>query len=141
MSDVYIYHFTEWYGPAADNVLSLRPATLAAIKGKGGEPIMESQTVVDHTELDRDGFLVAQDGDGSCAVNTLSAQIRSAELRAASRDTEALRMNDGAEGKDKYMLSLESRELRKEARKLSDRRTELARDGFVQFDGTELALQ
>jgi|ERR1700722_4123802 len=141
MSDVYIYHFTEWYGPAADNVLSLRPATLAAIKGKGGEPIMESQTVVDHTELDSDGFLVAHSDDASCAVNALSAEIRSTELRAASRDTEALRMNDGAEGKDKYMLSLESRELRKEVRKLNDRRTELTRAELVEFDGAELTVQ
>jgi len=85
--------------------------------------------------------LVAHSDDASCAVNALSAEIRSTELRAASRDTEALRMNDGAEGKDKYMLSLESRELRKEVRKLNDRRTELTRAELVEFDGAELTVQ
>jgi hypothetical protein len=145
MSDVYVYCFTEWCGPAAENILSIRRATLGAIKGRGGEPVMESQIVVDHTELDSNGFFMARIGSDSYAVNELSAQIRSAELRAASRDSEALKMNDGADGKDKYMLSLESRELRKQARKLSDRRAELmagdlsCRAGprdFVQFEGT-----
>jgi hypothetical protein len=125
MSDVYVYYFTEWYGPAAENIHSIRPATLAAIKGRGGEPVMESQIVVDHTELDSNGFFMARISNDSYAVNELSAQIRSTELRAASRDSEALRLNDGIEGKDKYMLSLESRELRKQVRKLNDRRAEL----------------
>jgi hypothetical protein len=141
MSDVYIYYFTEWYGSGADNMLSIRPATLATIKGRGGEPIMESQIVADHTELDADGFLMADDGTASCAVNALSAQIKSTELRAASRDSQALKMNDGAQSKDKYMLRLESRELRKEARKLNDRRTELTRTEFAELDRTELIIQ
>jgi hypothetical protein len=150
MSDVYVYYFTEWYGPAAETMLSIRPATLAAIKGRGGEPVMESQIVVDHSELDSTGFFVAHIGNESHAVNALSAQIRSAELRAASRDSEALQMNDPAEGKGKYMLSLESRELRKEARRLNARRTELMAgemsqcadtQDFVQFDSSALVIQ
>jgi hypothetical protein len=150
MSDVYIYYFIEWYGPAAAFMNSTRPATLAAIKERGGEAIMESQIVIDHTELDSNGFFTARVGNDSSAINELSAQIRSAELRAASRDLEALKMNDNTEGKDKYMLSLESRELRKQARKLSDRLTELmsgelshrvgTRD-VVQFENTSLTSQ
>jgi hypothetical protein len=110
-----------------ENTLSKRPATLEAIKGEG-EPIMESQIVVDDSELDGHGYFIARVGRGSCAVNDLSAQIWSLEVRAASRDLEASRLNDGTEGKDKYMLSLESRELRDQARMSRRRRSELLAD-------------
>ena len=80
--------------------------------------------MVDRTELDDDGFLVSAIGSGSLAVNELTAEIRSVELRAASRDREALTLNDSTEGQDKYMLNLESRELRKQGRKLTSQRTE-----------------
>jgi hypothetical protein len=73
MSDVYVYYFTEWYGPAAGYVRSIRPATLAALKGRGGEPLMESQIVVDQTELDGNGFFMARTGNRSYVVNELSA--------------------------------------------------------------------
>jgi VCBS repeat-containing protein len=77
--------------------------------------------VVDHTELDADGFLVATIGHYSHAIDDIAAQIYSLEARAASRDNEALASADGAE---QYMLSLESRELRKQARILKSRRME-----------------
>jgi hypothetical protein len=45
MTDVYVYYFTA--GPGGKDISSKR-ATLETIKGKG-EPVMESQIVVDHT--------------------------------------------------------------------------------------------
>jgi hypothetical protein len=140
MCDVYIYYFKISNGPGGENMLSTRPATLEAIKGRG-EPVLESQIVVDHTELNGDGFLAAAVGDGSNTTYDIAAQIRSLELRAASRDTEALASADGIE---QYMLGLESRELRKQARNLKSRRAEFI-DGessdrsdtkdFVPFQG------
>jgi hypothetical protein len=139
MSDVYLYYFIERRGPDGEKLLSTRPATLEAIKGRG-KPVMESQIVVDHTELDGEGFLVATVGNDSYAINDITARICSLELRAASRDNEAMDTNDGVE---KYMLSLESRELRKQAQHLRSRRTQLkgcARsnppEDFIQFDGS-----
>jgi hypothetical protein len=139
MCDVYIYYFQTSNGPDGKNILSTRPATLDAIKGRG-EPVMESQIVVDHTELDADGLLVAAIGNDSNAMDHIAFQIRSLAVRAASRDEAALASADGIE---RYMLSLESRELRKQARELKNRRTELTVDepsyctdatGFVRFE-------
>ncbi len=123
MSDVYVYYFV---GPSTNYKLSSRPATLAAIKGHG-EPIMESQIVVDHSEVDGNGFLVSTVGNDSYAVNELTAQIKSLELRARSRDTE-VGESGAAETKDSYMLGLESRELRSQARQLKTERTHLMAD-------------
>lgn len=117
MSDVYIYFFIGLNGSVGGNALSARPATLQAIKGRG-EPVMASQIVVDDTELDGEGFLVARMGSGSLSINDIAAQIGSLEMRAASRDSEAINSIDG---KEKYMLRLESRELRKQARNLKSR--------------------
>jgi hypothetical protein len=122
MSDVYIYYFITADDQNGEEMISIRPATLEAIKSRG-LPVMGSQIVVDHTELDADGFLVIAAGSGSPEINDLTAQIRSLEVRAASRDNEAIDSTDGIE---KYMLSLESRELRKQARDLKSRRTEQA---------------
>jgi hypothetical protein len=127
MSDVYIYYFTESTGPYGEDALSARPATLDAIKGRG-EPIMASQIVVDHTELDEKGYLVATFDSGLHALSDLARQIASLELRAASRDREAI---DCSNGEHKYMLSLESRELRKEARKLKSPQADLVADEFA----------
>jgi hypothetical protein len=124
MSDTYVYYFIGSEDTVGENTLSKWPATLDAIKGKG-KAIMESQIVVDDTELDGSGNFIARVGYDSYAVNDLSAQIWSLEVRAASRDIEALKLNDSTEGKDKYMLSLESRELRSQARRLKCRRIEL----------------
>jgi hypothetical protein len=124
MTDRYIYYFTIRDGETGESRLSSAPATLKAIAGQG-EPVMESQLVVDHTELDDNGFFIACTGGESHAAGDITAQIRSIELRAASRDSEALKMNDSAEGKDKYMLTLESRELRMQARRLKVQRSDL----------------
>ena len=121
MTDVYVYYFTA--GPGGKNISSKR-ATLETIKGKG-EPVMESQIVVDHTQLDGSGFLTVGVGYDSSAVNDFATQIHSLELRAASRDSEALMLDDRAECKEKYMLNLESQELRRQVRNLKNQRTEL----------------
>jgi hypothetical protein len=125
---VYLYSFVASNGANGENVLSVRPATLEAIKGRG-EPVMESQIVVDHTEVDGDGFLVAAVGSDSRKIGDIAAQIWSLEVRAASRDKEAIASADEIE---KYMLSLESRELRKQARVLKSQCTEL-NTGEVDF--------
>jgi hypothetical protein len=82
---------------------------------------MESQLVIDDSELDEEGFLVTAVGNDSNEIDDISAQIWSLEVRAASRDNEAI---DTTEGAEKYMLSLESRELRRQAQSLRIRRTE-----------------
>jgi hypothetical protein len=121
MCDVYVYYFVTPNSPDGDNMLSTRVATLEAIRDRGGEPIMESQVVVDHTELDADGFRVAALGWDSRDINDIAAQIWSLGVRAASRDTEAIASTDKIA---KYTLGLESRELRKQMRVLKSRRTE-----------------
>src|ERR1700720_2935610 len=108
MSDVYVYHFKR-RGPVGENILSERRATLETIKGKG-EAVMESQIVVDHTEVDGNGFLIGGVGNESHPMDELWAQIRSLERRAHSRDSEALTLDPSAEGQRIYMLRLESRE-------------------------------
>jgi hypothetical protein len=123
MSDVFVYYFIGWDGTAGENTRSWRAATLEAIKGRG-EPIMESQMVVDHSELDGSGFLIASVGHSSFAVTGLMAQIKSLELRAASRDREAA-ADSSVDERDTYMLLLESRVLREQARKLKLELSEL----------------
>jgi hypothetical protein len=119
MSDAYVYHFTGGEDRPGENHASNRRATLESIKGNG-EPIMESQVVVDHSELDGGGFvLAALVSNDSCAMRDLTAEIKSLELRAASRDREALALVDNADGERKYMLQLESRELRRQAMTLA----------------------
>jgi hypothetical protein len=142
MSDVYVYYFMR-RGPAGQNILSKQRATLESIKGKG-EAVMESQIVVDHTEVDGNGFLIGGVGNESHPMDELWAQIRSLERRANSRDSEALNLHERTEGDRKYMLSLESRELRKQAQRLRKQRADsMAREldhridsqVFVQFVG------
>ena len=120
MSDVYVYHFMR-RGPAGENVLSKRRATLETIKGKG-EAVMESQIVVDHTEVDGNGFLVGGIDNESHPMDESWAEIRSLERRANSRDSEALTLNESGEGARIYLLRLESRELRNQAHKLRKQR-------------------
>jgi hypothetical protein len=121
MTDVYVYYFLRGRGPVSENISSKRRATLEAIKGKG-EAVMESQIVVDHTEIDANGFLIGGVSDDSHPMDELWAQIRSLELRANSRDGEALELDENTEGKRKYMLHLESRELRDQAQRLKKQR-------------------
>ncbi len=117
MTDAYIYYFTLRDSTTGEEILSSRRATLAAIKGVG-KPIMESQTVVDMSEIDPDGFFTHGNSAGSPLPSDVTNEIRSLQLRADSRDIAALKLNDATEGEHKYMLQLESRELRSQAHKL-----------------------
>jgi hypothetical protein len=116
MTDVYVYYFMR-RGPAGENVLSNRRATLETISCKG-EPVMESQIVVDHTEVDSNGFVIDGVGNESHPMAELWAQIRSLERRANSRDCEALTLDESGDGQRIYLLHLEGRELRKQAQRL-----------------------
>jgi hypothetical protein len=118
VTDVYVYYFMRYGGPDGEKILSKRRATIEAITGKGDEVDMESQIVVDHTEVDENGFLVGGVGNGSHPMDELWAQIRSLERRANSRDGEALTLNESGEGQRIYLLRLESRELRSQAQRL-----------------------
>jgi hypothetical protein len=116
MADVYVYHFTGRDGSTLASAGLGRRATLETIKAFG-DPVMESQIVVDDGELDSEGFFsdsVANDPNSDAAV---TKEIASLNLRADSRDAEALDLGEVA-GPQKYMLQLESRELRKQAKKL-----------------------
>jgi hypothetical protein len=125
MTDVYVYYFLRSHRPAGEKSLSKRRATLATIEPMGGEPVMESQIVVDHTEVDGNGFLIGGVDNESHPGDESWAQIRSLERRAHSRDCEAMLLNEGTDGARKYMLSLESRELRGQAKKLRNHRAEV----------------
>jgi hypothetical protein len=116
MTDVYVYYFMR-RGSAGEKLLSMRRATLETIKGQG-EAVMESQIVVDHTEVDDNGFLIGGVGNDSHPMDEVWAQIRSLERRANSRDSEALTLSESIEGQRIYMLRLESRELRNQAQRL-----------------------
>jgi hypothetical protein len=122
MSDVYVYHFMRC-GPTGENILSKRRATLETIKGKG-EAVMESQIVVDQTEVDGNGFLIGGIDNESHPMDERWAEIRSLERRANSRDSEALTLNESGEGARIYLLRLESRELRNQAQRLRKRRAD-----------------
>lgn len=123
MTDMYVYYFLRSHGPAGERSQSKRRATLETIKDMG-EPVMESQIVVDHTEVDGNGFLIGGVDNDLHPSDESWAQIRSLERRALSRDCEALLLHEGTNGARKYMLSLESRELRSQAKKLKNRRAE-----------------
>ena len=125
MTDMYVYYFLRSHGPAGERSLSKRRATLTTIELMGGEPVMESQTVVDHTEVDGNGFLIGGVDTGSHPEDESWAQIRSLERRAHSRDCEARLLNEGTDGARKYMLSLESRELCSQAKQLRNHRAEV----------------
>ena len=75
--------------------MSARPATLEAIKSRG-TPLMDTQIVVDHSEVDPDGFLTASAANDSPALNDFAAQIASLHARAASRDGEAIANTNGS---------------------------------------------
>jgi hypothetical protein len=135
MTDKYVYHFTGRFGPGGEIAVSPRAATLEAIQARGA-PVMESQIVVDHTELDCDGFLV-RFGTSTNPIDSLWSLIRSRKLRAASRDAEALQLNEGTDGERRYMLQMESRELRRQAERLKAQRIELLTAKFQGHDKIE----
>src|ERR1700726_725065 len=122
MTDVYVYYFMR-RGPAGENILSKRRATLETINGKR-EAVMESQMVVDHTEVDGNGFLIGGVCNELHPMDELWAQIRSLERRANSRDSEALTLNESGAGQRIYLLRLESRELRNQAQRLKKQRAD-----------------
>lgn len=137
MTDVYVYYFMRSRGSAGDGRLSERRATLEAINAVGGEAVMESQIVVDHTEVDGDCFLIGGIGYESHPMDELSAQIRSLERRANSRDSEALTLVESTEGQHIYMLRLESRELRNLAQRLKKQRADSVAGEFGNRDGAQ----
>jgi hypothetical protein len=140
MTDVYVYYFMRSRGLAGENILSKRRATLEAINGKG-EAVMESQLVVDHTEVDDNGFLVGGVGNESHPTDELWAQIRSLERRANSRDSEALTLTESAEGDRIYLLRLESRELRKQAQALKKQRADSVAGELAKWSDTQVFVQ
>ena len=136
MADAYVYYFTVLNVRTGERDLSKRRATLEAIK-RTGEPVMDSQIVVDPTELDSSGFLVGRSVGGSHPTDELWGEIRSLKLRAASRDREAQQLDDNTEGSWKYMLSVESRELRSQAIRLQKQRADiLARELDTAIDAS-----
>jgi hypothetical protein len=129
MADVYVYRFTGWEGPTLPDGKRQR-ATLETIR-EIGDPIMESQIVVDDAELDAKGFFRGSVANDSDPTEDLTSEINSLNLRAEARDSEALNLDEATSGAQKYMLRLESRELRKQALKLQrqhkqQRQSELA---------------
>jgi hypothetical protein len=124
MADVSVYYFMRRRGPAGEKILSKRMATLETTRGMG-EPVMESRILVDHTEVDSNGFLIGGVDNESRPMDEDWAQIRSLERRANSRDCEALQLNKSTEASRKFMLGLESRELRNQAQKLKKHRADL----------------
>jgi hypothetical protein len=117
MTDVYVYRFIGWDGKTEAKMRSRPRATLEAIK-QFGDPIMESQIVVDDAELDSEGFFSGSVANDSYSTEAVKNEIKSLNLRAASRDAEALDLDEDASGARIYMLQLESRELRKQAQLL-----------------------
>jgi hypothetical protein len=117
MADVYVYRFTGWEGPTTQPDGKRRRATLERIR-EIGDPIMESQIVVDDAEVDANGFFCGSVANDSDPTEDLTNEINSLNRRADARDSEALILDEATSGAHKYMLQLESRELRKQAQKL-----------------------
>ena len=118
MADVSVYYFMRRGCPGGKELQSERRATLETIKGRG-EAVMQSRRVVDHTEVDGNGFLIGGAGDESHPE--IWSQIRSLESRARSRDREALTIVGDAAGDRRQILHRESRELRDQAGLLKTR--------------------
>jgi hypothetical protein len=114
MSDVFVYYFMRASVAGGEESLSNRRATLETIRGKG-EAVMQSQQIVDHTELDANGFVIGNPSNESHSVDELWPQIRSLELRAKSRDAEALKIAEGTDSAGRQKLQVESAELRNQA--------------------------
>jgi hypothetical protein len=137
---MYVYYFMRIRGSVGEKLPSQRRATLERISATGGEAVMESQIVVDHTEVDGNGFLIGSVGNESHPMDELWAQIRSLERRAHSRDSEALTLDQSADGQRIYMLRLESRELRNLAQKLKKQRADSMADEFGNRGGAQTFL-
>jgi hypothetical protein len=129
MTDVYVYYFLQT-GSNGVECISTRRATLETIAGLGNA-VMESQIVVDHTEVDDNGYVRGHDVDESNRTDLLRSQITSLERRAESRDNEAILLNDVSDAKAKYLLAMESRELRKQATRLRAERLDSLTGGVT----------
>lgn len=123
MADAYVYLFMRTHSSGA-NILSTRRATLEAIKSRG-EAVMETQVVVDFTEIDASGFFRGNARQDANADDLLCEQVRSLICRADSRVLEAKGM-DEHQSAERYMMGLESRELRKQAITLQALRADFA---------------
>jgi hypothetical protein len=119
VTDVSVFYFVRRKGPDGAESVSKRRATLETIKEQG-TAIMQSRRVVDHTDVDANGFLIGGSADESRPGEELWSRIRSLESRAKSRTNEALEIADFASGR-KTVLLLESLALRKEAQALRSR--------------------
>jgi hypothetical protein len=135
MADVYVYRFKGWDGPTESDVRNLR-ATLETIK-EIGDPIMESQIVVDDGELDSKGFFRGSVANDSSATEDLTNEINSLFLRALARDSEALNLDETSGGAQKYMLQLESRELRKQAQVLLRQQKQQRQSNFAAVESSD----
>jgi hypothetical protein len=124
MTDAYVYRFKGLNGLSNEGPDDNRRATLDTLKGRG-DPVMESQTIVDQSELDHEGFFASNSSNESPSVDNVTAEIRSLGLRSKSRDFEARDLVDLCDGQRKYMLQLESRELVKQAKHLSNQLEEM----------------
>jgi hypothetical protein len=124
MPDAYVYRFKGLNGITNESFDDNRRATLDTLKGRG-DPVMESQIIVDQSELDTEGFFASNSSNESQSVDNVTAEIRSLELRSKSRDFEARDLVEGSDGQRKYMLQLESRELVKQAKRLSSQLEEM----------------
>jgi hypothetical protein len=125
MTDAYVYRFKGLNGIDSEGSDDNRRATLDTLKGRG-DPVMESQTIVDESELDHDGFFASNSGNESPSVDNVTAEIKSLRLRSKSRDFEARDLAENSDGQRKYMLQLESRELVKQAKRLSNQLEDMA---------------
>jgi hypothetical protein len=123
--DAYVYRFRGLDGIGDEGPGDSRRATLDTLNGRG-DPVMESQTIVDHSELDTEGFFASNSDNESRSVDNVTAEIKSLGLRSKSRDTEARGLLENDDGQRKYMLQLESRELVKQAKHLSNQLEEMA---------------
>lgn len=117
MPDAFVYYFLIRDRSTGKLVSSKRRATLGAITGLG-EPLLESQMAVDHSEVDAMGFLVTRSVDGADPTGEVWGEIRSLRLRADSREREAQQLIDGMSRERKLILCAECRELRNRADRL-----------------------
>jgi hypothetical protein len=125
VTDAYVYRFKGLNGINGETPGDNRRATLATLEGKG-DAVMESQTIVDHSELDSDGFFASNSDDETQSVANVTAEIKSLGLRSQSRTSEARDLVETSDGQRKYMLQLESRELVKQAKRLTSQLDEMA---------------
>jgi hypothetical protein len=125
VTDAYVYRFKGLNGINGETAGDNRRATLATLEGKG-DAVMESQTIVDQSELDSDGFFASNSDDETQSVANVTAEIKSLGLRSQSRNSEARDLVETSDGQRKYMLQLESRELVKQAKRLSSQLDKMA---------------